>query len=100
MNARLIVLLITLAAVIFSALGVVYARHDSRRSAVQLGLLEDQRDEIIAEWSRLQLEQAWLADAGHVESKAREELGMELPEKSQILIIKQQRARLTKTWPR
>ena len=87
MNARIIVLLIALAGVIFSALGVVYARHESRRSAVQLGLLEDQRDEIIAEWSRLQLEQAWLADASHVESKAREQLGMELPAKSMILIV-------------
>jgi cell division protein FtsL len=56
---------------------------------VQLGLLEDQRDEIIAEWSRLQLEQAWLADASHVENKAREQLGMELPEKSLILVVKQ-----------
>ena len=90
MNARLIVLLITLAAVISSALGVVYARHESRRASVQLGLLEDQRDEIIAEWSRLQLEQAWLADASHVESKAREELGMELPDKSLILIVDKQ----------
>jgi cell division protein FtsL len=35
----------------------------------------------------LQLEQAWLADAGHVESKAREQLGMELPEKSLILVV-------------
>ena len=87
MNARLIVLLIALAAVIFSALGVVYARHESRRSAVQLGMLEDQRDEIIAEWSRLQLEQAWMADASNVESKAREQLGMELPEKSLILVV-------------
>jgi len=81
--------LITLSAVIFSALGVVYARHESRRAAVQLGLLEDQRDEYIAEWSRLQLEQAWLADASHVESKARDQLGMELPEKSLILVVKQ-----------
>ena len=89
MNARLIVLSITLAAVIFSALGVVYARHESRRSAVQLGLLEDQRDGIIAEWSRLQLEQAWLADASHVESKAREQLGMKIPEESLILVVKQ-----------
>lgn len=87
MNARLIVLLIALAAVIFSALGVVYARHESRGSAVQLGMLEDQRDEIIAEWSRLQLEQAWLADASHVESKAREQLGMDIPEKSLILVV-------------
>lgn len=87
MNARLIVILIALAAVICSALGVVYARHESRRAAVQLGMLEDQRDEFIAEWSRLQLEQAWLADASHVESKAREQLGMQSPEDAVILVV-------------
>ena len=87
MNARLIFLVMALALVIGSALGVVYTRHESRRAAVELGLLEDQRDEFIAEWSRLQLEQAWLADASHVESKAREHLGMEIPEKSVILVV-------------
>ena len=89
MNARLIFLVIALALVISSALGVVYTRHESRRAAVELGLLEDQRDEFIAEWSRLQLEQAWLADASHVESKAREHLGMEIPEQSVILVVDQ-----------
>jgi cell division protein FtsL len=88
LNARLIVLLITLTAVICSALGVVYARHESRRAAVQLGLLEDQRDEFIAEWSRLQLEQAWLADASQIETKAREHLGMQDPEGAVILVVK------------
>lgn len=87
MNARLIIVLLTLAAVVASALGAVYARHESRRQAVQLGQLEDQRDAYIAEWSRLQLEQAWLADASHVESKAREQLGMEPPEDSLILVV-------------
>ncbi len=87
MNARLIITLIALAAVICSALGVVYARHESRRASVQLGLLENQRDEFIAEWSRLQLEQAWLADASHVESKAREQLGMQAPEQAIILVV-------------
>ena len=88
MNARLIIVLIALAAVIGSALGVVQTRHESRRHAVELGLLEDQRDAFIAEWSRLQLEQAWLADASHVESKARERLGMQTPPEAQILVIK------------
>jgi cell division protein FtsL len=88
LNARLITVLIVLAAVIGSALGVVYTRHESRRHAVELGLLEDQRDAFIAEWSRLQLEQAWLADASHVESKARERLGMRTPPEAQILVIK------------
>jgi cell division protein FtsL len=88
LNARLIIVLIALAAVIGSALGVVQTRHESRRHAVELGLLEDQRDAFIAEWSRLQLEQAWLADASHVESKARERLGMQTPPEAQILVIK------------
>ena len=87
MNARLIVVLLALAAVIGSALGVVYTRHESRRHAVELGLLEDQRDAYIAEWSRLQLEQAWLADAGHVETTAREHLGMQPPAETRILVI-------------
>jgi len=87
LNARLLAILIILAAVIGSALGVVYTRHESRREAVTLGLLENERDAFIAEWSRLQLEQAWLADASHIESKATDSLGMRTPEKSVILVV-------------
>jgi len=87
LNARLIVTLIALAAVIGSALGMVFTRHESRRQSVELGRLEDQRDDYIAEWSRLQLEQAFLADAGQVESKARERLGMQPPPETLILVV-------------
>lgn len=88
MNARIVTVLILLITVIGSALGVVYSRHESRGVAVHLGELESDRDDLIAEWSRLTLEQAWLADAGQVESKAREELGMQDPEDTRILVIK------------
>lgn len=88
MNARLLIVLILLVAVIGSALGVVYTRHESRSQAVQLGDLENERDALIAEWSRLQLEQAFLADAGQVESKAREELGMKSPAEIRLLVIR------------
>ena len=88
MNARTITILILLIAVISSALGVVYTRHESRGQAIRLGELEGDRDALIAEWSRLQLEQAWLADAGQVEAKAREELGMQDPAESRILVVK------------
>jgi len=87
LNARLSLTLILLALVTASALGVVYTRHQSRSLAVELGELENARDEIIAEWSRLQLEQAWLADASHVESKARRELGMDQPADTEILVV-------------
>jgi len=87
LNVRLLIVVLTLTAVIGSALGVVYTRHESRRMAVQLGELENMRDDIIAEWSRLQLEQAWLADACQVESKARDQLGMGTAENPHILVI-------------
>jgi len=88
LNVRLIITLFALAAVIVSALGVVYTRNESRGFAAHLGELEDRRDDYVAEWSRLQLEQAWLADASHVESKAREELHMQSPDDTLILVVR------------
>jgi cell division protein FtsL len=87
LNVRLLIVVVMLATVIGTALGVVYNRDETRRTAVSLGDLENRRDELIAEWSRLQLEQAWLADAGQVESKAREHLGMGVADNPQILVI-------------
>ena len=87
MTTRLYLTLILLALVTTSALGVVYTRNASRQLAVELGELENARDETIAEWSRLQLEQAWLADASNVEGKARKELGMDQPAEARILVI-------------
>ena len=87
MNRQLILVLLALVFAVVSALGVVYTRHDSRQYAVELGKLENERDQFITEWSRLQLEQAVLADAGTVEPKARDSLGMITPEKTVILVI-------------
>lgn len=87
MNRQLFSILLALVFAVVSALGVVYTRHESRQYSVELGKLENQRDEFITEWSRLQLEQAVLADAGTVEPKARESLGMTNPEKTMILVI-------------
>ena len=88
MNVKFLIVVLTLSAVIISSLGVVYTRHESRRFAVQLGEFENRRDELIEEWSRLQLEQAWMAEAGQVETKARESLGMNVPDHTKILLVK------------
>ena len=87
MNRQLGFVLLAMIFAVGSALGVVYTRHESRQYAVQLGQLENDRDESLVEWSRLQLEQAVLADAGTVEPKAREELGMGAPDDTVILVI-------------
>jgi cell division protein FtsL len=87
LNKRILFLIFILIADIGSALGVVYTRHQSRHLAVQLGNLESWRDETMAEWSRLQLEQAWLADAGQIEKTARNQLEMIQPQETRILVV-------------
>ena len=88
MNTRILFLIVILIFDIGSALGVVYARHQSRLLAVELGALEAHQDEGLAEWSRLQIEQGWLADASQIEKTARGVLKMRQPEETQILVVR------------
>lgn len=83
---RWLLLLLLTAAVLASAIAVVVLRHESRQLFVALQEAETERDTARVEWSRLQLEQAWLGDAGRVESQARDELDMESPEDVRILV--------------
>ena len=88
MNSRILILFLVLIADVSSALGVVYTRHQSRLLAVELGALEALRDEGLAEWSRLQIEQGWLADASQIEKTARGVLQMQQPDKTEILVVR------------
>jgi len=88
LNSKIIILLLVLIADVSSALGVVYARHQSRLLAVELGSLENAQDEGLAEWSRLQIEQGWLADASQIEKTARGVLKMQPPDKAEILVVR------------
>ena len=88
MNSQILILVLVLVADISSALGVVYTRHESRILAVELGVLEARQDEGLAEWSRLQIEQGWLADASQIEKTARGVLQMQEPETTQILVVR------------
>lgn len=83
---RWLFLLVLTAAVLASAIGVVVLRHESRQLFVALQEAESQRDASRVEWSRLQLEQAWLGDAGRVEAQAREQLRMQSPNDIRILV--------------
>jgi cell division protein FtsL len=87
-NSQILILFLVLLADVSSALGVVHTRHQSRLLAVELGVLEAQQDEGLAEWSRLQIEQGWLADASRIEQTAREVLKMQQPDETQILVVR------------
>jgi cell division protein FtsL len=88
LNSQILVLFLVLTAVVSSALGVVYTRHQSRLLAVELGALEARQDDGLAEWSRLQIEQGWLADASQIEKTARGVLKMQQPTETQILVVR------------
>ena len=68
--------MILLALVVLSALGVVYNKHQGRTLFVELQALREARDSMDVEWGQLQLEQSTLTTQGQVERAARERLGM------------------------
>lgn len=74
--------------VFVSALSVVYVKHESRKLFVELQALEDQRDGLDVEWGRLQLEESTWAAHGRIESVARSQLGMALPPKDQVVLVR------------
>ncbi len=88
MNKKILILIFILIANVSSALLVVKTRHESRLLAVELGRLEAQQDEGLAEWSRLQIEQGWLADASQIEKTARGVLKMQQPGETHILVVR------------
>jgi len=83
---RWLLLAVLTAAVLASAVGLVFQRHQSRQLFAALQEAEARRDEARVEWSRLQIEQAWLGDAGRVERQAREKLDMKSPDEVRILV--------------
>lgn len=74
-------------AVIVSALGVVYTKHQSRKLFVALQGLEAERDEMNIEWGQLQLEQGTSATHVKVEKVAREQLKMTTPAPDTVVIV-------------
>ncbi len=75
-------------AVLISAIGVIYVKHESRRLFVQLQALEKERDQMNVEWGQLQLEQGTWATHSRVERVARKRLGMEIPTLGSVTIIR------------
>jgi cell division protein FtsL len=73
--------------VVGSAIGVVYAKYESRKLFVELEGLRDHRDALETEWGRLQLEQSTLAAHGRVERLASDRLNMRQPRPDEVVVI-------------
>ena len=87
MNTRIwFPLLLTL--VIGSALTVVYVKHQSRMLFAELRSIQKQQDQQVIEWGRLQLQNTTLATHANVESRARKDLKMRLPEQVELVRLR------------
>jgi len=76
------------AGVMATALGVVYAKFESRKLFVELQSLHQERDAMNVEWGQLQLEQSTWATHGRIEQVARKELDMRMPAPQDVVIVK------------
>jgi cell division protein FtsL len=74
-------------AVLASAAGVVYAKHQARSLFVELERLTAERDRLNIEWGRLQLEQSAWSAHGFVEQVANRQLKMTLPSATEVKIV-------------
>jgi cell division protein FtsL len=74
-------------AVLASSLGVIYGKHQARNRFTELQRLTRERDELDIEWGQLQLEQSTWATNGRVESVARDDLHMVIPQASDLRIV-------------
>jgi cell division protein FtsL len=86
MMLRITSLSVLLAATLGSAIGVVYARQQSRLAFVELSKLGNERDDLNFEFGRLQLEQATWAENNRIEQIALSRLGM-LPANAAATIV-------------
>ncbi|WP_425605224.1 cell division protein FtsL [Fulvimonas yonginensis] len=81
-------LVLLLLAVLVSAIGVVWARHESRVLFVELTRLQNERDDLNIEYGRLELEQATWAEPRRIDQEARSKLGMITPRPQDIQLVR------------
>jgi cell division protein FtsL len=81
-----LVLLTLLSAVVASAIALIALKHQGRDLFIELereGRLQDQHR---VEWSRLQIELAWLGETGRIETLAQDRLEMQTPDRVRVLV--------------
>lgn len=79
-------LLTLLVAVVCSAIALIALKHQGRDLFIELereGRLQDQYQ---VEWSRLQIELAWLGETGRIETLAQDRLEMQTPDRIRVLV--------------
>ena len=88
MKRQPFVLVIVFAVVcVFSAMALVYTKHEARKLFVELESLTHSRDELNIEWGQLQIEQSTWATHARIEQVATDNLSLVRPASTEIYVI-------------
>ncbi len=87
---ELLVCVVLAAAVVVSAVWVASTRHQARQLFIELEALNRERDRLQVDWGRLQLEQSAWAAHPRVETLAREDIGLDLPDQRSVVLVTEQ----------
>jgi cell division protein FtsL len=86
MTKQLIIFLLLGFLVLAQSLGIIYIKQTKRSLHSKLQRLYAARDKLQVEWSQLLLEKGTWESEARVERVAREQLGMVVPEKVNVII--------------
>lgn len=87
MPGQVIVLAVLILAVLVSGFAVTYMKYESRKLFTEMERLRVERDELVVDWSRLQIELATWAEHSRVEDIATEKLSMQMPRVENIVVL-------------
>lgn len=88
MLGRVALIIVLFLANVFTGVGIVYTKHSTRKSFIELQNMQNSFDELQVEWGRLQLEQSAWATHGRIEKLAREKLNMDLVHEERLVFLK------------
>jgi len=84
---QLVVPVLLVLAVMASAIGSIYAKHEVRKSFMELQRLNVERDRMEVEWGQLQIEQSTWSTYARVEQLARENMKMRPPTAEEMMLL-------------
>lgn len=86
--AKHLLLALLMAALLLSAIAVIFSKYQSRMFFLEIQKKEKELDDYEVEWGRLQLELTTLTEENRVEIEARNRLLLTLPAQEKIIYIK------------
>ncbi|VAW72348.1 hypothetical protein MNBD_GAMMA12-1738 [hydrothermal vent metagenome] len=81
-------LVVVIAFLMMTSMGLIYVKHQSRNFFSELEILKNKQHKLDESWGRLMLEQSVLLSHDMVERVARQTLRMQQPVDKQLIVIK------------